>query len=467
MKTRTKLILWIGLTLLVHGVFAVIIVGLPWRGAYHQAVADIAARGEPVSAAQLLPPDVPFADNGGPLLESLWRDLGGEAFQKAPKLKTNTYLSHEECRRWMLEEVAEAQRQARLDAELAAMSQADLAARRASLKLKKKPGGSSVPAAKLTYAEEQKLKSGEELKQQMRSLRLLLTTQPGLLERWEEALLKPSFRFRQETGVALFHRQWRPLSLTRQSLYFLNDLSRFYQVKGEPAKAQRCRLLMLRLPRVLDEEISPYASLTRGGITRACLQCLREDLPLLAEEELAEIRSHAAPLQAWPNSRKQLLLHDRVAVIEILQLCNDGRASDFNEQERLLLGTGLRYQQGLITLREIDAAIHGAPIEPSQSSYLSRNLHSRTDTITKKWKLEAALIRQFRLGLEIESIHRRTGRYPVDLEAIPLPKEDAEGHRMKYQVFADGAGACLEFPDPLGSQSLHFPLGQAPKEHSK
>ncbi len=80
-------------------------------------------------------------------------------------------------------------------------------------------------------------------------------------------------------------------------------------------------------------------------------------------------------------------------------------------------------------------------------------------------KLEAARIRQLRLGLALELIKRKTGRYPADLSGIELPKEDTDGKPMKYEVFDEGRGACLKFDNKTNSKTVHFGLGELPEKH--
>ena len=464
MKTRTKLILWIGLTLLIQGVFVVVIVGLPWRGAYHQTIADIAARGEPVFASQLRPSDVPVEDNGGPLLESLWRDLShSNNFRNAGKLSPSPDLTLVESQEEIVLAFAEQKQRALRATEWAALSPEERSAR----KLKKIKPPASVPAVKLSATAEAKLKCATELRQHVDSLSQVLADHPDLLERWESALSKPVFRFQWEAGVPLYARLVPQFGACRQSLLFLSDLSLYYQASGEVAKAQRCRLLMLRCPSVLDAEFSSYASTTRSNITGSCCAKINASLPLLSDAEIVALQAAAVNLKPWPQSRKQLLLTLRVDLLESLQASEQGLADEYGGRN-VLFNTGLRYQQGLLCLQEFQSAINGEPIpDSSQLCFLGRNYLSYTDSITAKWKVEAARIRQLHLGLEVELIKRRTGRYPSDLSSIDLPKEDSEGHPMHYQVFPDGLGACLDFTDKKAGQSPHFPLGQVPKEHQK
>jgi hypothetical protein len=83
----------------------------------------------------------------------------------------------------------------------------------------------------------------------------------------------------------------------------------------------------------------------------------------------------------------------------------------------------------------------------------------RLDSIHLKLLAEPAKLRQLRLGIALELLKRRDGRYPADLKELDLPQEGADGKPMKYEVFDGGRGACLEFFDKASSKMMHFQLG--------
>ncbi len=469
MTDRKKLWLWILGILGVWLFVGVFIAGTPWRLAFERRVAEIQARGEPVCAADLKPKAVPAEDNGGPLLEAIFRDINGyQGFRNAQALGTYA-VRPEELRHLIQLEQAAIELEKIEKAKLDALSPEELKAR-------KKAAGNLKPAqaAALSPAEQKKLEDSKKIRQQCRDLTLLLNEQPELLDRLEKALAKPFFHFSTEYKSPCWSTLLPHLGTCRQTCNLLVDLSRYYYAIGEPVLAQRCRLMLLRTPRMLNDESFLICSLVHVAITGIVCANLGEQIPYLSDAELLEIQAAADKLEPWPKTWAQMMIAERVAAVEAIQL----RGTNIEEATTWVTGeekwfwqiyfhTCLRYIDGLRCLRDYEYVIAGNPTPPDeQLSYMGKGLLGGLDAVKTKIQIEAAKIRQFRLGLALELHKRRTGTYPADLSGIPLPTQDHEGKPMKYEVFNEGRGACLEFDNSkFNSKIAHFGLGERPEKH--
>lgn len=480
MSDRKKLWLWILGILGVWLFVGVFIAGIPWRSAFERRVAEIQARGEPVCAADLKPKTVPAEDNGGPLIEAIFRDINGyQGYKNAISLGLGG-LKPEELRQLIQLEQAAIAKEKIEKAERVSLSPDGR-----KIQVKATAPLKAVKTASLTPAEQKKLDDAQKIRQQYRDLTLLLSEQPDLLDRLEKALAKPHFHFSIEYKSPCWSNLLPHLGPCRQTCNLLVDLSRYYYAIGEPILAQRCRLMLLRTPRMLNDEIFPISSLVRVATTGIVCANLGEQFPCLSDAELLEIQSSADKLEPWPKSWAQMMIAERVAAVEAIQL----RGTNIDELRSWVIGeekwfwqiyfhTCLRYIDGLRCLREHDLIIAGNPTPPDkQLSYLGKHLLPGLDTIKTKLAIEAAKIRQFRLGLALELHKRKTGTYPADLSGFSLPAQDDEGKPMKYEVFNEGRGACLEFEiTTFGcfscsgylkrkSRIAHFGLGERPEKH--
>ncbi|MEN9361616.1 MAG: hypothetical protein RL095_3151 [Verrucomicrobiota bacterium] len=467
MSNRKKLVLWIASFLGVWLFVGVFIAGLPWRSAFERRVAEIQARGEPVCAADLKPKPVPAEDNGGPLIEAIFRDIKEyQGYKNAPRLGLGG-LGPEELRHLILDEPALKEIQSAVKDVFAELSPEERKARREAVATVK-----SAPAA-LTPAEKKKLDDAKEIRQQYRDLAMLLSEQPDLLDRLETALAKPHFHFSTEYrspswGILLPH-----LSFCRQSCNLLVDLSRYYQALGEPVLAQRCRLMLLRTPRMLNDESFLISSLVHVALTGIVCANLGEQISCLSDAELLEIKTAADKLEPWPKTWAQMMIAERIMAVEAIQLRGtniEGVSLAFGNNEewfwQIYYRTCLRYIDGLHFLRDYEIPIAGKPIPPSNElSYMGKMLLPALGNVQTKLQTEAAKIRQFRLGLALELYKRKNGTYPADLSGIPLPSQDHEGKPMKYEVFNEGRGACLEFEIKFLYKIAHFGLGERPEKH--
>lgn len=469
MSDRKKLWLWIAGILGVWLFVGVFIAGIPWRLAFERRVAEIQARGEPVCGADLKPKAIPAEDNGGPLIEAIFRDINGyQGFKNAPGLSL-VGLTPEELRHLIQLEQAAIELEKIEKAKLAALSPEERKARRKIAGILK-----PVKTAGLTPAEQKKLDDGQKIRQQYRDMALLLSEQPDLLERLEKALAKPNFHFSNEYKSPCWSILLPQLGACRQTCNLLVDLSRYYDAIGEPVLAQRCRLMLLRTPRMLNDEIFPISSLVHVAITGIVCANLGEQFPCLSDAELLEIQVAANKLEPWPKTWAQMMFAERVAAVEAIQL----RGTNIEEASAIFYGqekwlsqiyyrTCFRYIDGLHCLRDYEIPIAGKTIPPrNELSYMGRQLLPALGSVQTKLQTEAAKIRQFRLGLALELYKRKNGTYPADLSGIPLPAQDHEGKPMKYEVFNEGRGACLEFDtSKLNSKIAHFGLGERPEKH--
>ncbi|MEN9361617.1 MAG: hypothetical protein RL095_3152 [Verrucomicrobiota bacterium] len=461
MSDRKKLWRWI-LGFLGVGLFAAIfILGLPWRWAFEHRVAKYQARGEPVCAADLKPKTVPAEDNGGPLIEVIVRDI-----KEYPAWK-NTYLGAvlrpEELRHLILLEKAAMDLEKIEKAKFAAFSPEELEAQRKRSRTLK-----AAKIAGLSQTEKNKLDDEEKIRKQYRDLTLLLSEQPDLLDRLEKALAKPHCQFSTEYKSPSWRILLPHLSFCRQIGNLLVDLSRYYEALGEPIPALRCRLMLLRTPQMLKDEPFLFSGLVHASLTGIVCSHLGEQFPRLRDDELLELLAAAESLEAWPISRAQMMMVTRVNAVEAIQLPGTtiAEASEGIVGGQIYFRSCLRYFDGLYCLQDFDLAIAGNPIPPKNKlSFMGGILLPGLDTVHTKFQIEAAKIRQFRLGLALELHKRRTGTYPADLSGISLPSHDHEGKPMKYEVFNEGRGACLEFENKLSCKTAHFGLGERLEKH--
>ncbi len=469
MTDRKKLWLWIAGILGVWLFVSVFIAGIPWRSAFERRVAEIQARGEPVCAADLKPKSVAAMDNGGPLIEAIFRDINGYQGYKNACCLSLGGLKPEELRHLIRVEQAAVELEKIEKAKLAALSREERKARR-KITGTLKP----VKTSALTPVEKKKLEDAEKIRQQYRDMTLLLSEQPDLLDRLEKALAKPNFHFSTEYKSPSWNILLLHLGSCRQTCNLLVDLSRYYHALGEPVLAQRCRLMLLRTPRMLKNEPFLLSSLVHLALTGIVCTNLGEQLPLFSDAELLEIQTAADKLEPWPKSWTQMMLAQRVTAVEAIQLRGTNIEEATNGFSRggvwlwqLYYRTCFRYIDGLHCLRDYEIPIAGKAIPPrNELSYMGRMLLPALGSVQTKFHIEAAKIRQFRLGLALELHKRKTGTYPADLSGIPLPAQDHEGKPMKYEVFNEGRGACLEFDtSKFNSKIAHFGLGERPEKH--
>jgi len=470
MTDRKKLWLWIAGILGVWLFVGVFIAGIPWRLAFERRVAEIQARGEPVCAADLKPKAIPAEDNGGPLIEAIFRDINGyQGYKNALSLGLGG-LKPEELRHLIQLEQAAIELEKVEKTKLAALSPEERKAwKKATVPLK------PVKTAALTSAKKQKkLEDEQKIRQQFRDMTLLLSEQPDLLDRLEKALAKPFFHFSTEYKSPCWSILLPHLGTCRQTCNLLVDLSRYYHAIGEPVLAQRCRLMLLRTPRMLNDESFLISGLVHVALTGIVCANLGEQLPLFSDAELLEIQTAADKLEPWPKSWTQMMLAERVTAVEAIQLRGTNIEEATNGFSRggvwlwqLYYRTCFRYIDGLRCLRDYKISIAGKAIPPrNELSYMGRMLLPALGSVQTKFQIEAARIRQFRLGLALELHNRKTGTYPADLSGIPLPAQDHEGKPMKYEVFNEGRGACLEFDtSKFNSKIAHFGLGERPEKH--
>lgn len=463
--TRKKLFWSIGGILAVVTFCLVVIVGLPWRFAFERRVAEMKARGEPVCAADLKPPAVAAEDDGGPLLEAIWKDLEAtsnlQAWRNAAALGPGN-LPLDESQDLIRQE----------DTEKAAPASA-----------------AKAPATPvMTQRDKDKAESRTKLRQQVRDLHQLLVDQPDLLERFESALRRPVFHFKIEYKSPAWDIRMPHLGYCRQTTNLLVDLSLYYLALGEREKAQRCRLLLLRSPQSSKDDFGILLScLVHCAQTRSVCNKLAQQLPLLTELELLALQRAAPNLKPWPIPWSKMMINARVMAIEAIELRGTDVEGLSTENDwwfcLIYYHTGLRYFDGLRCLKDYQNIVEGKPIPPEDElSFMGKRLmytggffrskysltpagSSPVDSLHIGWQVEAARIRQFHLGLALELIKRQTGSYPADLRDIPLPQEDAEGKPMSYLVFPGGRGACLEFMDKARAKPVHFPLGEVDEKH--
>ncbi|MEN9361624.1 MAG: hypothetical protein RL095_3159 [Verrucomicrobiota bacterium] len=407
----------------------VFIVGLPWRWALQQRIADLKARGEPTTMADLKPAAIPENDNGGPLLETIWQDIGS-----TPAFRQAGYLHSFE----------------RMEDNVAAIR----------LRL-------GLPSPEL----QGKLStwSTDGFPKQVDNFATLMKAHPDLLERFESALRKPHFHFKLDYITKNHIPMITKLGPCRQTINFLSDLSVYQLAIGKPEEAQRCRLLMLRAPLPLDEP--PHLminSLVRVAITGIATQKLARQLPLLSDAELAQLQKAAAELKPWPVSERNVRIAERTFAFN-----QDSESS--GESPFIPWGTtaslGAQIKDSLFRytawgdldfLRAIDhiqAEIDGRPWV-GKNSYLWDQSELNWISVRGKLKTEISQLTQFRLALEIERVKRVHGLYPVDLSGISLSHLDADGKPMSYQRLNEGRGASLEFVD-FSARSQKIILGDA------
>lgn len=397
MSTRAKLIWSIGGILAVVLFFGVFIAGLPWRWQVERRMAEVRARGEPVCLADLKPKAVPAEEDGGPLLEAIWRDLGPlPAFQ-----------DHYRCSDFGAEKNQVLIRQA--------------AAEFRSLKDGPTTGKSS---------------SQIDLELVARDLVNLLLRQPQILDRFDQALRRPHFQFSMDYQGRYCHLPLTCYDQCRQSTDLLVKLSDFFQALGDRQKAQQCRVLLLRCPRPLDEGFHHRSSAYHLAIGYLACDCIERQLTGLSQTEILELKQAVESLHPWDNWVK-CLLATRVKIFDSLTL-------RYSEVDKLYLGakgdrtlhfyygTSLHFIDGLNSLNEFNSLFDGKPLN------LKNLFQMDLCDVSREQNAEAAVIRRFRIRLELELIQRRSGAYPADLKGIALPQDGIDGTPMIYGLGSDG-----------------------------
>ncbi|MEN9361322.1 MAG: hypothetical protein RL095_2857 [Verrucomicrobiota bacterium] len=467
MSPRKKLFLWISAFLGVWLFVAVFILGLPWRWAFERRVAEYKARGEPVCAADLAPKTVPAEENGAPLLEAILRDIAAyqarrnASYMGLGKLRPSELLDLFQAEQTLM------QKEANEKTELAPHVPEEISARQ-TIKISP-PGHSSKNSPK----EQQTLDEEIKIRQQYRDLTQLLIGHPDLLDRFEAALAHSYFHFTIQYKSPSWSILLPHLSTCRDTTNLLLDLSLYYQALGDKTKAQRCRLMLMRTPQLTDADFSLIGSLVHCSLTGIVIYNLGRQLPFLSEKELIALQNAADKLHTWPKSWAEMMLNERVTAVELIELRGahiDETAALLSSQEKwfwhIYFRSCFRYIDGLSCLDDYDIPINGKPVPlRNELSFMGGEMLPALDSIKAKWQIEAAKIRQLRLGLALELIKRKTGRYPADLSGLDLPKEVAEGKPMKYEVFGEGRGACLEFDNKTNAKTVHFGLGELPEKH--
>lgn len=428
---KTKHLWWLAAFIFALLFVGVVVLGLPWRWAIERRVDAIKARGEPTCLVDLKPKPVPADQDGGPQLEALWATLSSE-----PAWKDRVFYGRgRDC----------------------------VAAIRFCL------GKGEAPDF---FSKLDKSKQAE-WKKRVSDLEDLLKRRPDLLVKVEEALNKPHCQFKADYSqkTASFLRSW--LGSIRNSLNAMTDLSLYYEATNHDAEAQRCRLLFLRFPRTLDEGPGILIdALVRVAVNGIANTALNGQFDLMNDEELRQLQKAADLAKPFPHSMSEMLKRERVFALGYRELKIDdlkasyGWFSPFGDrdqiwpqiQEKTFLYSGWRFYDYLQMINSYEDLIAGRPLGANKS-YLWQLLGENMFPIRLKLLVESAKLRQLRLGIALELIKRRDGRYPADLKSLDLPQEGADGKPMFYQVIDGGRGACLEFFDKVTSKTMHFPLG--------
>ncbi len=424
---KTKHLWWLAAFIFALLFVGVGILGLPWRWAIERRVDAMKARGEPTCLADLKPKPVPPEEDGGPQLEALWTSLSSE-----PAWKDRVFYGRD-C----------------------------VAAIRFCLGKGEEPD----------FFTQLDKKQQAEWKKRVSDLEDLLKRRPDLLGKFEEALNKPHCQFKMDYSqkTSNFLRRW--MGPHRNSLSSMMDLSLYYEATDHDIEAQRCRLLFLRFPRSVDEGpclmIEALVRVAYNGMAGAALNV---QFDLMSDEELRQLQKAADLAKPFPLSWPELLQHERISALEYRQVelkdwqttakyMELGPSDSFwtETKEWLFVYTGWRHYDLLKCIDQYDDVVAGNPL--TKNSHLGEMLWPAFDSIHLKLLAESAKLRQLRLGISLELIKRRDGRYPADLKGLDLPQEGADGKPMTYEVFDDGRGACLEFFDKASSKIMHFPLG--------
>lgn len=429
---RTLLIRLASVSLLMV-LFLVFIVGLPWRWALQQRIADLKARGEPTTMADLKPKAVPEADNGGHLLEAIWQDIGSsDAFRKAGYFHSSDRMED------------------------------NVATLRQRLGLPSPEAQEKRDAASL---------SG--FHQQVDDVAALMKTHPDLLARFDLALRKAHFQFKLDYSQPSFSSNFYfpPLGKCRQTINFLSDLSIYELALGKREDAQRCRLLMLRSPLPLDEPPNFLINaLVRVAISGLALDKLAHELPLLTDTELRQLQAAAADLKPWAAPERMMRVSERAFSLtadfkspDYNPIIGFGNAADFKTRAKdsLFHHTAWIDADYLHAIDHCGAEIDGRPWG-GMHSYLWDQSELNWISVRVKCKDEISQLTQFRLGLEIESLKRVKGAYPSDLSGISLSHLDADGKPMSYQIVNEGRGAFLDFVEKRSGRNHKLFLGEVP-----
>lgn len=409
----------------------VFIMGLPWRWALQQRIADLKARGEPTTMADLKPAAIPEADNGGPLLEAIWQDISGsDAFRHG-----GSFLRYER-------------------------REDNVAVIRLRLGLLSPEALEKLDAAALS-----------QFHQQVDDVATLMKTHPDLLKRFDLALRKPHFQFKLDYSQPISRFYFPHLGNCRQTVNFLSDLSVYELALGKREEAQRCRLLMLRSPLPLDEP--PHFlinALVRVAISGIAMDRLAHELPWLTDAELRQLQAAAADLKPWSVAERALRVSERVFSLHADFSSPDyspfiglGNAANWETRikDGLFHNTAWIHADYLHTIDHLEAEIDGRKWGGPQSYFWDQNEASWSG-VRRKLKDEISQLNQFRLALEVESLKRVKGIYPVDLSGISLSHFDAEGKPMTYQSVNEGRGAVLEFTEKSYGRKHKIFLGEVP-----
>jgi hypothetical protein len=255
----------------------------------------------------------------------------------------------------------------------------------------------------------------------------------------------------------------------RQTINFLSDLSAYELALGKREEAQRCRLLMLRMPLPLDEP--PHFlinALVRVAISGIAVSNLARELPLLTDDELRQLQAAAADLKPWSAPERAVRVSERLFFIsgdrltESISFISRGNAADFatHAKDSLFHHTAWIDADVLHAIDHFRAEIEGVTWRGPQSYFWDQE-ESGWRAIRGKIKDEISRLTQFRLALEVESLKRVKGTYPVDLSGISLSHLDADGKPMSYQIVNEGHGAVLDYLEHSGRQHKIF-LGEVP-----
>ncbi|MEN9359188.1 MAG: hypothetical protein RL095_723 [Verrucomicrobiota bacterium] len=276
---KTKHLWWLAAFIFTLIFFGVVVLGLPWRWAIERRVDAIKARGEPVCLADLKPKPVPADQDGGPLLEALWASLSSE-----PAWKDRVFYGRgRDC----------------------------VAAIRFCL------GKGEAPDF---FSKLDKTKQAE-WKKRVSDLGDLLKRRPDLLVQFEEALNKPHCQLKMDYSQKA-STLYRPgISAIRNSLNALNDLSLYYEATEHDTEAQRCRLLFLRMPRILDAgPCLMIEALVRVALNGIANSALNVQFDLMSDEELREMQKAAELAKPFPLSWPELLQRERISALEYRQV---------------------------------------------------------------------------------------------------------------------------------------------------
>ncbi len=350
MSTRKKLFLWISAFLGVWLFVAVFILGLPWRWAFERRVAEFKAHGEPVCAADLAPKPVPPEENGAPLLEAIWRDIGAYQAWKHSGALNSPNLTFLEMQDLIQTESARIKAGQNSPA----------------------PEPQSPSSSHLSREESDKLSACRYAKPQVHDLSQLLRAQPDLIDRLEAALSKPHFLFSLEYKFPAMDIR-EPLGCSRDTACLLADLSAYFLVTDDREKARRCRLMLLSSPQILNSSYSFEGSKAHVAMTGNVVSHLNFLCTHLTVKELEELQQAAQNMKAWSTSWQQMLANHRVWFIEVIQASPKYSSSEngfIPGPIYFLLHTGFRYYDGLGTFNDFDDAMS----DPEYT--LKRDFHS-------------------------------------------------------------------------------------------